>query len=252
MPPQQGRQPTRAEIAQMRDLHAEQSRNMNVWSAAFAGEVQHPSTVQQRGKRAMPEDTSSSSQQAPKRRCTEPPTASAVDTQDGEVAWGRDLDVIVDQPWESLSPVEKGRLLLPPFLGMTPAEVEADVQAHGESFGTLRQREALEKMMGINRDATAARGFDAAGAFLGSSPPLSVSGSGPSMPAAASGPAPSEEERLEQRLAEIKAAKKAAEKEEKRLASNAKRAAAMRKKRAQQKAEKEAAKKGPSDPSAEQ
>ncbi|KAL1608360.1 hypothetical protein SLS60_003301 [Paraconiothyrium brasiliense] len=146
-----------------------------------------------------------------------PPFAAEVES---DASRGRAVKVLFKTPWEQMTQIEKARILLPMMIGKHPIEFEKEEMQRGLSYGTMRQREALQKTMRLRDEAVAEAQFKIA-------PKNTLT--------LAEMDEDDEEAALKARLAEIEANKKAKVAEEKKRVSNEKRAATMRRKRQEKK-----------------
>jgi hypothetical protein len=181
-------------------------------------------------KRPRPADIQILPEASKRARATAPAPAPALAPftaeVEADVARGRAVKALLKMPWQNMTQVEKARMLLPMINGQHPLEFEKDEKEQGLSFGTIRQREALQKTMHLRNEAVA----DAASAPKKTPILAEVMDEDDELAA------------LKARMDEIEANKKAKIAEAKRLLDNDKRAAAMRRKRQVEKEVKQAAK----------
>lgn len=133
---------------------------------------------------------------------------------------GRPIAQLFKLKWTDMTQMEKARLLLPILNGEHPLQAERNEQVHGQSYGALRQREALEKAQRLTAEAV--KSAQAQGAVQ---VPMEDDINEEDAKQR------DREAELEAELKEIRAAKKAKETAEKRAIANKKRAATIARKK---------------------
>lgn len=168
---------------------------------------------------------------------SEPPKCARVDSSvsepfasevEADAARGRAIEALFKTPWAEMTQIEKARILMPVMIDKHPVEFEKEEKQHGLFYGTMRQREALQKTMRLRDEVIAEAHTKAQAQTQVTAVPTMLS-----FPHAMG-----LDERidfLKEHLAEAEAVKKAEIAQEKREKANTKRAATVRRKRQEKK-----------------